>query len=146
MACAYGVGNVVSNVVLARRPPAAAARWIIASRLVFGGGLILLALDLPLPWLLVVAAATAVNGPLGDLTILYLLQSSIPASLLARAFRAHTCITWSGMLLGYLIAPQLLRWLPAPSMVALLGAITAAAGLAGFGFVSPRRSSSHAGA
>jgi hypothetical protein len=137
MACAYGAGNLVSNVILTRRPPVAAARWIIASRLVFGGGLVLLALGLPLPWLMVVAAATAVNGPLADLTILHLLQSSVPASLLARAFRAQTCIVWSGMLIGYLIAPQLLRWLPASSMVALLGAITAAAGLAGLGFVGP---------
>jgi hypothetical protein len=69
----------------------------------------------------------------------------VPASLLARAFRAQTCIAWSGMLLGYVIAPQLLRWLPASSMVALLGALTAAAGLAGLGFVSSRRSlTSHA--
>jgi MFS family permease len=134
MACAYGVGNVVSNVVLAGRPPAAAARWIVASRLIFGGGLILLSLGLPLPWLMVVAAVTAVNGPLGDLTILHLLQSSMPASLLARALRAQTCIAWSGMLLGYLIAPQLLRWLPTSSMIALLGATTAAAGLAGLRF------------
>ena len=147
MACAYGAGNLVSNIVLARRPPAAAARWIVASRLIFGGGLVLIALGLPLPWLMVVAAATAVNGPLADLTILHLLQSSMPASLLARAFRAQTCIAWSGMLLGYLIAPQLLRWLPTSSMVALLGAITAAAGLAGLGFLSPRRAlTGHTGA
>jgi DHA3 family macrolide efflux protein-like MFS transporter len=143
MACAYGVGNLASNIVLARRPPKAAARWIVASRLVFGGGLILLALDLPLPWLMVVAAATAVNGPLADLATLHLLQSSVPASLLARAFRAQTCIVWSGMLLGYLIAPPLLRWLAAPAMVALLGAITAAAGLAGLRFVPRRSSRSH---
>lgn len=139
MACAYGAGNLVSNVVLAGRPPVDAARWIVASRLVFGGGLVLLALGLPLPWLMVVAAATAVNGPLADLTTLHLLQSSVPASLLVRAFRAQTCITWSGMLFGYLIAPQLLRWLPASAMVALLGAITAAAGLAGFALVSAAR-------
>src|SRR3954467_13048884 len=95
----------------------------------------------------VVAAVTAVNGPLADLTILHLLQSSMPALLLARAFRAQTCIVWSGMLLGYLLAPQLLRWLSASAMVAVLGAITAAAGLAGFALVSSRRSSqSHAGA
>lgn len=136
MACAYGVGNIVSNFVLAGRPPAAAARWIVVGRLVFGSGLVLLSLGLPLPWLMVVAAATAVNGPLADLTTLHLLQSSMPPSLLARAFRAQTCIVWSGMLLGYLIAPQLLRWLPASSMVALLGAISAAAGLVGFGVVS----------
>lgn len=141
MACAYGAGNLITNIVLAGRPPAAAARWIIASRLVFGGGLVLLALGLPLPWLMVVAAATAVNGPLADLAILHLLQSSMPASLLVRAFRAQTCIVWSGMLLGYLVAPQLLRWLPASAMVALLGAITAAAGLAGLRFVVPRRTS-----
>jgi hypothetical protein len=40
------------------------------------------------------------------------------------------------MLLGYLLAPQLLRWMPTSSMVAFLGAITAAAGLAGLGFIS----------
>lgn len=135
MACSYGVGNIVANFVLAGRPPVAAARWIVAGRLVFGGGLVLLALGLPLPWLMVVAAVTAVNGPLADLTTLHLLQSSMPPSLLARAFRAQTCIVWSGMLLGYLIAPQLLRWLPASTMVALLGAISAAAGLVGFGLV-----------
>ena len=141
MACAYGAGNLVSNVVLAGRPPAGAARWIIASRLIFGGGLVLLSCGLPLPWLMLVAAVTAVNGPLADLAALHLLQSSLPASLLVHAFRAQTCIVWSGMLVGYLIAPQLLRWLPTSSMIALLGVITAVAGLAGLAFVSPRERS-----
>lgn len=131
MACSYGAGNLIANVVLARRPPASAARWIVASKLIFGGGLVLLSLGLPLPWLMVVAAVTAVNGPLGDLAVLHLLQSSMRGSLLTRAFRAQTCIAWTGMLAGYLCAPQLLRWLSASSMVALLGAVTAAAGLVG---------------
>jgi MFS transporter, DHA3 family, macrolide efflux protein len=139
MACAYGAGNVVSNVVLAGRPPVNAARWIIASKLIFGGGLVLLSCGLPLPWLMLVAAVTAVNGPLADLAVLHLMQSSLPASLLVHGFRAQTCIGWSGMLVGYLIAPQLLRWLPTSSMIALLGAITAGAGLAGLAFVSPSK-------
>lgn len=139
MACAYGAGNLVANVVLAGRPPIGPARWIVASRLIFGGGLVLLSCGLPLPWLMGVAAVTAVNGPLADLTTLHLLQSSVPAPLLVRAFRAQTCIVWAGMLAGYLIAPQLLRWLATSSMIALLGAVTAATGLAGLAFVSPGR-------
>jgi MFS transporter, DHA3 family, macrolide efflux protein len=141
MACAYGAGNLVSNVVLAGRPPVRAERWIIASKLIFGSGLVLLSCGLPLPWLMLVAAVRAVNGPLADLAVLHLMQSSVPASLLVNAFRAQTCIAWAGMLVGYLIAPQLLRWLPTSSMIALLGAITAVAGLAGLPFVSPRERS-----
>jgi hypothetical protein len=141
MACAYGAGNLVANVILAGRPPLGAARWIMASKLIFGGGLVLLSCHLPLPWLMLVAAVTAVNGPLADLAVLHLIQSSLPASLLAHAFRAQTCIVWSGMLVGYLIAPQLLRWLPTSSMIALLGTITAVAGLAGLAFVLPRERS-----
>jgi MFS transporter, DHA3 family, macrolide efflux protein len=140
MACAYGAGNVLFNVVLAGRPPVRAARWIIASKLIFGGGLVLLSCGLPLPWLMLVAAVTAVNGPLADLAVLHLMQSSLPAPLLVHAFRAQTCIAWSGMLVGYLIAPQLLRWLPTSSMIALLGAIAAVAGVAGLAFVSPSKS------
>ena len=138
MACAYGAGNLVSNVILARRAPARPARWIITSKLVFGGGLILLSRGLPLPWLLVVAAVTAVNGPLGDLAVLHLIQSSVPLPRLVHAFRAQTCIAWSGMLVGYLIAPQLVHWLSPSSMIALLGAVTAASGLAGLALRSPR--------
>jgi hypothetical protein len=140
MACAYGAGNVVFNVVLAGRPPVGAARWIVASKLIFGGGLALLSCGLPLHWLMLVAAATALNGPLADLAVLHLMQSSLPASQLVHAFRAQTCIGWSGMLVGYLIAPQLLRWLPTSSMIALLGAITAVAGVAGLAFISPSKS------
>jgi MFS family permease len=131
MACAYGAGNVVFNVILSGRPPVRAARWIIASKLIFGTGLIVLSRGLPLPWLMLVAAVTATNGPLGDLAVLHLMQSRLPASSLADAFRAQTCIGWSGMLVGYLIAPQLLRWLPTSSMIALLGAITIAAAIVG---------------
>jgi hypothetical protein len=138
MACAYGVGNLVSNVVLAARPPVAPVRWLIASRLIFSGGLVLLSCGLPLPWLMLVAAVMAVNGPLADLAALHLIQSTVPAPLMAHAFRAQTCIRWSGMLVGYLVAPQLLRWMPPSSMIALVGTITAVAGLVGLAFVSPR--------
>jgi len=133
MTLAYGVGNLISNLVLANAPPANAARRIAISKLILGAGISLLALGPSLPVLMLIAALTAVNGPLGDLAVLHVLQSSFSAAALGRVFRAQTCIAWGGMLAGYVLAPTLLSWVAASTMVAMLGALSAIIGLVGFG-------------
>jgi hypothetical protein len=72
-----------------------------------------------------------VNGPLGDLAVLQVLQSSFPAVVLGRVFRAQTCMAWGGMLAGYLLAPSLLSWVRPSMMVAALGGMSVVAGLVG---------------
>jgi MFS family permease len=142
MACAYGAGNLLANVVLAGSPPINAARRVAVSKVIFGAGVILLALGLPLPWLMLIAALTAVNGPLGDLTLVHMLQANFPPAVLVRVFRAQICISWGGMLVGYLLAPLLLFWLPLSSMIQTLGAASVVAGLVGLALSRPERARS----
>jgi MFS transporter, DHA3 family, macrolide efflux protein len=139
MACAYGVGNLLSNLVIASFPPMNPARRVAVSKLIFGVGIILIALGPPLPWLMLIAALMAVNGPLGDLTLVHMLQASFPPAVLVRVFRAQICMVWGGMLAGYLLAPLLLFWLPLSSMIQTLGAASAVAGLVGLPLSRVRR-------
>jgi hypothetical protein len=131
MTLSYGIGNLLANFVLASLPPTDTARRIAVSKLILGGGIVMLSLGPPLPLLMLIAAFTAVNGPLGDLAVLQVLQSSFPAAVLGRVFRAQTCIVWGGMLAGYLLAPSLLSWVRPSMMVAALGGMSVVVGLVG---------------
>jgi MFS family permease len=131
MTLAYGVGNLLGNFVLASLPPTNAAQRIALSKLILGAGIVGLSLGPSLPLLMLIAALTAVNGPLGDLAVLQVLQSSFPTHVLGRVFRAQTCMAWGGMLAGYLLAPSLLSWVRPSTMVGALGGLSMAVGLVG---------------
>ena len=139
MTLAYGVGNLLANFVLANLPPTNAAGRIAVSKLILGAGIVLLSLGPSLPLLMLIAALTAVNGPLGDLAVLQVLQSSFPAAVLGRVFRTQTCMAWAGMLAGYLLAPSLLSWVRPSTMVGVLGGMSIVVGMVGLALRHWRR-------
>jgi hypothetical protein len=139
MASAYGIGNVLANIVLASRPPGRAGRHIVLGKLIFGLGMIAMPYAPGQAALMAVAALTAINGPLGDLAMLNLLQTSFPPGAVARVYRVQVCVSWAGMLLGYAIAPSLFRHVALAPAISGLGACTVAVALAGFILLSRRR-------
>jgi len=132
MMTAYGVGNLGANLVLANVPPRSPRRWLIASKLIFGAGVLLLPLATHEAWLMAIAFFAAINGPLENLAMLHLMQQRFPPQRLAQVYRLQLCAIFAGQLLAYLAAPSLFGWIGlAPSIMAA-GALAFASGLAGF--------------
>ena len=112
---------------------------LVASRIVFGLGILLLPVAHGQAWLMAVAAFAAMNGPLGDLSMLHLLQTCFPPRRLAQVYRMQMCVEFAGMAAAYLAAPALFaRFGLAPTIMAS-GAAAMLSGLAGVGFFAWRR-------
>jgi hypothetical protein len=143
MMTAYGVGNVAANLVLASMGPGRPALRLVGSKLVFGLGVLLMPLCHGQVSLMAVAGFAAINGPLGDLAMLHLLQTCFPPHRLAQVFRMQMCVAFAGMFLAYLMAPLLFAHIGLATTIMASGVATIVSGLIGLGFFAWRR---HGGA
>ena len=139
MMMSYGIGNVAANLVLASLGPGRPAQRLVASKLIFGLGILLLPLGHGQAWLMAVAGLAAINGPLGDLAMLHLLQTCFPPHRLAQVYRMQMCVVFAGMFAAYLAAPALFGLFGLAPTIVAAGAATVLSGLAGLGFFAWRR-------
>jgi|HubBroStandDraft_1064217.scaffolds.fasta_scaffold00539_3 DHA3 family macrolide efflux protein-like MFS transporter len=142
---AYGVGNVLANIVIAGFPQHRPAWRLTLGRVLFGAGLIGMALAPNLPTLMLIAALTAINGPLCDLALLDLLQTSFPQAVLAPVFRALSAMAGAGILVAFLLTPMLFQHFSVRSVILGSGLVSAATGLLGAGFFAWRRAAAPGG-
>jgi MFS transporter, DHA3 family, macrolide efflux protein len=136
---AYGIGNVLANLVIAAFPQHRPAWRLTFGRVVFGVGVMGMALAPNLHVLMLVAALAAINGPLCDLALLDLMQSSFPLHALAPVFRVQGAMAVGGILIAFLMAPSLFQHFPVRDVIFGSGAIAAASGMLGAGFFAWRR-------
>lgn len=139
MMTAYGIGNLATNLVLASVKPHQPARWLIASKLIFGSGIFILPLVHDRLWLMLIAAFAGTNGPLENLAMLHLMQTRFQPHRIAQIYRLQMCAIFSGVLVAYLISPSLFGWLGLAPVIMGGGAATFATGLTGMGFVLWKR-------
>ncbi len=136
---AYGVGNVLANLVVVglkgRRP----AWRITFGRVIFGVGLMGMAMAPNLHTLMLVAALTAINGPLTELAMLNLLQQTFPLHLLAPTFRAQIALAVAGILAAYLAAPTLFELFPVRNVIFGCGVVSTVTGSIGVAYFARRR-------
>ena len=144
MMTAYGIGNVATNLILASMGPSRPALRLVASRIVFGLGILLLPVAHGQAWLMAVAAFAAMNGPLGDLSMLHLLQTCFPPRRLAQVYRMQMCVEYAGMFAAYLAAPALFDLIGLAPTIILSGIASVLVGLAGLGFFAWRRAAAGA--
>lgn len=135
MMTAYGVGNLASNLLLGSIGPGRPALRLVLSKLIFGLGVFLLPLTSDRPWLMLVAALAAINGPFETLAMLHLMQNDLPPNRMAQVYRLQMCAVFSGLLLAYLAAPSLFNWFGFAPVIMGAGTATFAAGLAGLVFL-----------
>ena len=131
MMAAYGVGNLASNVYLARLMPRRPLLWLVAAKLTFGLGVLLLPFAPNRAWLMASAALAALNGPLENLALLHIIQHDFAPHRIAQVYRLKMCAVFGGHLIGYLGASSLFAVLGLGMTTAMLGALTFASGLAG---------------
>lgn len=139
MVTAYGIGNVAANLLLASLGPGRPALRLVGAKLVFGLGILLLPMATDRAWLMVIAGFAALNGPLGDLAMLHLLQTCFPPHRLAQVYRMQMCVEFAGMFAVYLAAPTLFGLFGLAPTIMGAGAATMLSGLVGIGFFAWRR-------
>jgi hypothetical protein len=112
---AYGVSNLLSNIVVGSRDlPDRPARMIFSGTALTGGGIGAMALAwlCPLPpagriaGLLIAAAAAGLGGPMKDIAVAALRQTLLGADEIAGAARLYAVAIYGGMLAGMLLAPS----------------------------------------
>jgi hypothetical protein len=140
MMMAYGIGNLATNLVLASFRPGRPGTWLVASKLIFGSGVILLPIAPNPIWLMLIAGFAATNGPFENLAMLHLMQSRFPPHRLAQVYRLQMCAIFSGLLVAYLISPSLFGWFGLSPVIMAAGALTFVTGLAGLCLLLFRRS------
>jgi len=144
MMMAYGIGNMATNLILASMGPGRPAVRLVISRIVFGVGILLLPLGHGQVWLMAVAGLAAINGPLGDLAMLHLLQTCFPPHRLAQVWRTSMCVAFAGMFLAYLAAPALFGLFGVGPTIVASGVASVLSGVAGLGFFAWRRTAASA--
>jgi MFS family permease len=137
---AYGVGNVLANIVLSGLRPSRPAWRLTFGRALFGFGLMGMAVSPDLHTLMLVAAVTAINGPLCDLTLLDLLQSGFPPHLLAPVFRVQSALAVGGILIAFLLAPTLFQLFTVREVIFGSGALSVLPAVVGLFYFARRRS------
>ena len=117
---------------------------LVASRIVFGLGILALPLGHGQTWLIAAAAFAAINGPLGDLSMLHLLQTCFPPYRLAQVYRMQMCVEFAGMFAAYLAAPALFDLVGTGPTIVAFGFASVVSGVAGLGFFAWRRTAASA--
>lgn len=128
---AYGVGNVVANLVIGslsvRRPVLA----FFSGKLVLGGGFLLLA-SAPTLWVALLGAAiAAVGGPMGDIPLATMLQTDLPASQLGKVFSLSATLNSGGVFLGTLASAPLFALVDVRAGIALAAVLMVVVGVVG---------------
>jgi MFS family permease len=133
---AYGVGNVLSNVVVGSLPIRRPMAVLFLGKVVFGTGLTALSAA-PTLWVAVAAAAVAaVGGPMGDLVLLTGIQTGQPPERIGKVYGLLATVSGAGSALGLALTGPLFALAgPRPGMACLSLAVVVAgtAGLFRFG-------------
>jgi MFS transporter, DHA3 family, macrolide efflux protein len=125
----YGAGNVIANLVVSNLHPYRPFAWIFAGNALVGLGLLLMGIcslfaptSLLIPGLMLLAAITALGGPISDIPKNTLWQTAFAPDEVAPVYRLVMAFDYGGMLIAMLVAPTLLNFFP--SALVILGSGT----------------------
>lgn len=128
LVCAYGVGNLASNLFWGSRRIRRPQRTTFVGTGIIGLGFILLALAPTYPLQMLAAAFCAIGGPMEDLSFLTVLQAHYRGNDIARIFRLRLMTAFGGIFVIFLLSPLLFRLLPTVWVIGMAGSV-----LLGFG-------------
>ena len=137
---AYGVGNVMGNLVIGSLTIRRRVALIFTGRLVLGAGFLILAVAPTLLVALLGSAFAAIGGPMNDIMTLTMIQTDLPADQVGKVYSLRTMLESLGLSLGLLLAVPLFAYLSIPLVIvscALVMIAMGAVGLLRFGFSEP---------
>lgn len=116
---AYGVGNVLSNLVLGSMTIKRRAFLIFLGEGFMGLGFLLLGLSTSVSMALLASAFAAVGGPMGDIMIVMMIQADLPADQIGKAYGLRMVLESAGLSLGLLLAVPFFNVVSVPAGIAL---------------------------
>lgn len=137
LVAAYGVGSVLSNIVMGTVKTKRRMFFISTSDLVFFVGFMILAFAPNLPVACFGSALAATGGPMADIVLLLMMQTDMPRDVLGKVFSLRYFVMFLGSALGLLVAPALYTAVGAQMGIvvsAVLFGISGLSGLLKFGF------------
>lgn len=137
---AYGVGNVLSNLVVGsltikRRLMSRLLGWIVN-----GMGFLIMVSMPSLPIALLGSALAAIGGPMGDIPLMMIIQMDLPANQVGKVYSLRMTIAEAGNAIGLLLAAPLYAYLNVRLAIVCCSLVIIATGVLGFirfGFVEP---------
>ena len=129
---AYGIGNVIGNIIIGSLTIHRRVAMLFAGRLVLGGGFFIMALATRLPVAMLGAAVAAIGGPMGDIVMLTMIQHDLPANQIGKVYSLRLTVSSAGMALGLVLAGPLYALLPIPAAIAVCALLITATGAVGF--------------
>jgi MFS family permease len=140
---AYGVGNVIGNIVVGSMRVKRRLAMIFAGRIVLGAGFLIMGMARTLPVALVGSAVAAFGGPMGDIVLLTMIQHDLPANQIGKVYSLRMTIASAGVSLGAVAAAPLYATVPVGMGIMLCASVILVTGLVGllrFGVSEPATS------
>jgi MFS family permease len=128
---AYGVGNVVGNLIVGNVHIRRKVPTIFAAKLVLGAGFLILAAAPNLHVAMLGAALAAIGGPMGELPLVAMLQTELGTRHRGRVFGLYVMVQHAGVALGLASAAPLFAVVPERAGIAGCALALAASGVAG---------------
>lgn len=137
---AYGVGNVIGNIVVGSMHVKRRLAMLFGGRIVLGVGFLIMGMATTLPVALVGSAVAAFGGPMGDIVLLTMIQHDLPANQIGKVYSLRMTVANAGVSLGAVVAAPLYAAVPIGVGIALCAALIVVTGLVGlirFGITEP---------
>jgi MFS family permease len=128
---AYGVGNVLSTVVVSHLTIRRRVPFLFLGKIVGGAGFLLLGSATTIPQALLGSALAAVGGPMEDLMLLLLIQTEFPATHTGKIYSFRLVVASIGASLGFFLAVPAIAHLGVSLTILLAAVIFLTTGLAG---------------
>lgn len=128
---AYGVGNVASNLVVGSLTIRSRIRTLFIGKIILGFGFLLLA-SVTNVWLaLLCSAFAAIGGPMGDIMLVTMIQTDLPADQIGKVYSLEMLLESAGVSLGLVLAGPLYAALSVQVVIRLFALLAIALGIVG---------------
>ena len=134
---AYGVGNILSNLVLGNLTITNRAQVMFWGVIVLGLGFLSLGLSQSLPIAMLSAFFAAMGGPMEDLMLLMMIQEDFPTDQIGKIYSLRLVISEIGYSIGVGSAALIYAILSVPMVIAICGMILVIT--AGLGYIRTTR-------
>jgi DHA3 family macrolide efflux protein-like MFS transporter len=113
---AYGVGNIVSNVVIGSMTLRRPLLMLHLGRVVLGLGFLIVAFAPTVAVAVIGSALAAVGGPMGDIVLLTMMQRDLPPGQIGKVYALRLATSTLFMSVGLILAGPLFATLPVPKI------------------------------
>ena len=137
---AYGVGNVLSNIVIGSIRMRRYAPMIFCGNMMLGLGFLVMAASHTLLFAMLGSALAAIGGPMEDIPISTMMQTNLPSNQLGKVYSLRMILGSVGTSVGYLLAIPLFDALGVVTAIVIAASMLVLVGLAGlirFRFTDP---------